>query len=570
VIAKVVEHHQGGPLWRGDTAGYGSASEADLALAGLVAFYCGPNLALIRSVLEHSGLVREKWERKGDDYLARTISKALGGKTEFYEWRVITTGVTTIDASPTTETTETTEVDDFGTSVVSVSRAQERAQPLLELAPEAYQGIAGRAMRTIDPHTESHPAGLLGSFLAYGATAIGPRVYIERDGQRHGVNEFVLLFGPTSIGRKGSATKQIRKLFRADETNYYQTHSHVMERERGEGSRVESEWDKFLVRGLSSGEALIGAMAKEPDQRRLVVESEFARCLKIMEREGSILSDILKAAWDREPLYVRTKRETLCATDPHVSVLAECTEADIRARLKDAELFNGFANRFLWLAVHRTKSLPMGGGPPPTAAVQSAMHEITARREWIGAMELDNHACLLWDEFGIYNRLNEPSPGLLGAVTDRGAPHVLRIALQYAVWDGVREIQVPHLLAALAVWDYSHRTCAYIFGYSTGNPAADLLIEHLEDVWPGFLKRVEIRDKVFQRNARPGVIPGAVDDVLRLGLARRSKIGGTGGRAAEVLTFVRAMGPEPGRQSILEEARGVAQELGYVTGATEI
>ena len=69
-------------LWRGDLSGYGSASEADLALCNHLAFWTGGDPARIDSLFRQSGLMRDKWDR--EDYRDRTIAKALEGRTEFY------------------------------------------------------------------------------------------------------------------------------------------------------------------------------------------------------------------------------------------------------------------------------------------------------------------------------------------------------------------------------------------------------------------------------------------------------------------------------------------------------
>ena len=70
-------------LWDGDWkgAGYGSQSEADLALCGQIAFYTGPDANRIDAVFRRSKLYRGKWER--DDYRGDTIARALSGRTEF-------------------------------------------------------------------------------------------------------------------------------------------------------------------------------------------------------------------------------------------------------------------------------------------------------------------------------------------------------------------------------------------------------------------------------------------------------------------------------------------------------
>jgi len=70
-------------LWNGQTTGYPSHSEADLALCGILAFWTGGDRRRIDDLFRDSGLYREKWDR--EDYRERTIDKALDGQTEFYD-----------------------------------------------------------------------------------------------------------------------------------------------------------------------------------------------------------------------------------------------------------------------------------------------------------------------------------------------------------------------------------------------------------------------------------------------------------------------------------------------------
>lgn len=71
-------------LWGGDWSEYGSQSEADLALANHLAFWCGPNEERITELFAQSGLCRPKWDRR-PDYQRRTIAKALNNRTQFYD-----------------------------------------------------------------------------------------------------------------------------------------------------------------------------------------------------------------------------------------------------------------------------------------------------------------------------------------------------------------------------------------------------------------------------------------------------------------------------------------------------
>lgn len=65
-------------LWDGDTTGYASGSEADLALCGILGFWCGRNAEAVDRLFRASGLMRSKWDaRRGDStYGARTVALA--------------------------------------------------------------------------------------------------------------------------------------------------------------------------------------------------------------------------------------------------------------------------------------------------------------------------------------------------------------------------------------------------------------------------------------------------------------------------------------------------------------
>jgi hypothetical protein len=66
----------------GDTSGYKSHSEADLALCDILAFWTGGDADRMDRLFRGSKLDREKWTRA--DYRSATIKKALEGRTEFY------------------------------------------------------------------------------------------------------------------------------------------------------------------------------------------------------------------------------------------------------------------------------------------------------------------------------------------------------------------------------------------------------------------------------------------------------------------------------------------------------
>src|SRR5262245_40708430 len=72
-------------LFDGDTTGYESESEADLALCNHLAFWFGKDAVAINRVFRTSKLYREKWDR--EDYRERTIDKAIEDVKDVYEPR---------------------------------------------------------------------------------------------------------------------------------------------------------------------------------------------------------------------------------------------------------------------------------------------------------------------------------------------------------------------------------------------------------------------------------------------------------------------------------------------------
>ena len=65
-------------------------------------------------------------------------------------------------------------------------------------AEEAFHGLAGRIVRTIEPASEADPAALLVQTLVAFGNVIGKAAWFTVEGDRHHGNEFVVLVGQTS------------------------------------------------------------------------------------------------------------------------------------------------------------------------------------------------------------------------------------------------------------------------------------------------------------------------------------------------------------------------------------
>lgn len=75
-------------LWTGDTAGYESHSEADMALCCYLAFWTGGDAAQVDRLFRQSGLMRDKWDTvhysDGSTYGEKTVQRAIALVDEGY------------------------------------------------------------------------------------------------------------------------------------------------------------------------------------------------------------------------------------------------------------------------------------------------------------------------------------------------------------------------------------------------------------------------------------------------------------------------------------------------------
>lgn len=81
VLRKMFDSKNGGrikALYDGDISGYGSQSEADLALCNHLSYWTNGDRAQIDRLFKSSALNRNKWEKR-EDYRRRTLDKAFEG-----------------------------------------------------------------------------------------------------------------------------------------------------------------------------------------------------------------------------------------------------------------------------------------------------------------------------------------------------------------------------------------------------------------------------------------------------------------------------------------------------------
>lgn len=374
------------------------------------------------------------------------------------------------------------------------------------LRAEAFHGLLGEAVGICRPYTEACDEAILLQLLA-GVGAVADRIrYVTVGATRQAPNVFVVIVGASSRARKGSALGFANLVLDSVDPGFT---------------------EERRISGLTTGEGLIHQCrdankeigdAGVSDKRTLVVESEFARPLQAMKRDGNTLSAILRKAWDGDTLDTLTKVSPLKARGAHVAMIGHITVTELGRVLTSTDRANGLANRILFAYVDRARLLP--DGPALPESDRARLHEIGLRiRDNVnmvpaGEVALDDEARAL--RRAAYPELSRSRPGGLDDLLTRLEAQILRVALVYALVDGSPTIRAAHWQAARAVIDYVEASTAYIFKGSVEDPVGGEILEALRR--KGSLSKTEI-SKLFSGHRRKREIDIALTGLVEAGLA---------------------------------------------------
>ena len=376
------------------------------------------------------------------------------------------------------------------------------------MAEEAFYGIAGDIVRIIAPVSEACPEAILGQLLIVLGNLMG-RTACRKQASTHHLNEFAVLVGPTSRGRKGTAWNAVHNLAR----------------------EVDQQWLSERVKdGLQSGEAIIhavrdpvigipkGGKGRPPkgvapvlevldpgvaDKRLLVLEEEFGRLLTVASRTGNTISSTFRKCWDgNEWLYVEGKISPEKATGAHISMIGHVTLSELLECLREVENRNGFSNRVLWIATRRTKKIPLPiwiNWKKDHSRIIQKLKDVLSNINAVASREIDwsPEGKKAWKHF--YNSIPDGDAGVVGSIIARTEAHVLRLTMLYTVLDNSTLMEPKHLKAAIAFWRYCERSAQWAFAEKTGNWMADRIYWALQRE-PQGMTRQQIGEECFKRH----------------------------------------------------------------------
>ena len=351
----------------------------------------------------------------------------------------------------------------------------------LPVKQEVFDGLLGEIIKAIDSKTEAHPVGVLVSLMAYATAYLNkPVVKVNWDSEHH-LNMFTILVGLSGVGRKGTATKIASDMFELMFPDMFPLHTtDGIKTAEGliniftEGRQVEgSDPPIFVDQGYLSH-----------DKRGVWLETEFSKVLRNMTNEkSSTIPDIVNQLFDGERIATRTKGRPQQATGVHLSMIGHIPPDNLTRLMSDWELTSGYANRKLWIWVHRTKIL----GKEHKVYLDTyarKLKEQLLRVEKVGdGMRFSKEAREYWDT-DLYPRLSVPRRGN-SEILVRADSHVPKLASTYALMDPnndpMAEIKLSHLKSAEALWEYSEASCRRFFDLSEklDNPDLEALYQYM-------------------------------------------------------------------------------------------
>ncbi len=356
--------------------------------------------------------------------------------------------------------------------------------PVLQAA--TMPGLVGEIVRLTTRDTEIDPAAVLISLLVRFGATLGPDVCVPIGEQRHPGRLFAVKVGATSRARKGTSEATIGRVFKCAES--------ILTRE--------PELAPLRVTGgpLSSGEGIVYEVrdpAEEDDdddhdrnkkrgdpgvldKRLLIIEQEFGGTLRVLQRDGNTLSAILRMAYDNGDIEPITKNNRIKATGAHICAIGHITQEELEHYLNKTEIWNGLANRFLWVCVQRQNLVPIPRPIPQQELDQIAKRLAEAIRfgRQHDTVDFSPSAEAVW--MSEYAELTEDYPGVLGAITSRAEAHARRLMLIYTLLDCSPVTEESHVRAALAFCDYCRDSARFTFGDAETDPAGKKLLAALE------------------------------------------------------------------------------------------
>lgn len=329
-----------------------------------------------------------------------------------------------------------------------------------KLSPLAMPGWIEDFVNAACENSEADPAAVLFQLLTGASAMFGNRAIFYVGDKIHHSRLFALIYGESAKARKGTSFAPVERLLKA--TNALVATPLRMTT----GPLSSGEGLVYHVRDASEDKDKQGELVDPgvSDKRILITEEEFASALRVTKREGNTLSTTLRSFWDSGDCEPLTKGNRIKTTGAHVGIIGHITPKDLASHLRNEDVWNGFANRFLFACARRRQlvACPKAMSPEAVTAASNQLAKAVSTAMAGVQLYMSQEAEQLWQK--MYPEITHERGGVVGVITARAEAHILRLSAVYALLDHKPVIAIEHLLSASAAWQYCLDSAQYIFG----------------------------------------------------------------------------------------------------------
>lgn len=322
--------------------------------------------------------------------------------------------------------------------------------------PVIFSGPLGEITKTLDPYTEADPVGVHVSLLAAFSAYLGQTTRVQTGKGLSPLSFWTVLVGVTGQGRKGTATSLAQQV-------------------------VEAAFTAWSTNGVVTGCPATGlGFITELYERTaegaatpvLIIEEEMDAFISNSKKDTRV-GTMLRKAWDGADLNHKTAKDDIHVAKPHVAIVGHVQPKNWGAISGSRDATGGTYNRFLPVAVTRSKTLPVFGAADSTEVIRDMARKL--RRMASFAREVDV-VRVRPDVAEIFEARHRPAcEGLihgneeLAQMAERAMAYLVRLAALYALTDSRDEIEEVDFDAALAVIRYSVETIVAVLPEAGGD-----------------------------------------------------------------------------------------------------
>ena len=349
------------------------------------------------------------------------------------------------------------------------------------LYPEALYGVLGRVAVTIHEYTGLDVVALYLTLLTVIGNLIGWQVFTQLDdGPRQYTQGGVIIVGPSGDG-KDRVVRAVLDYVADKLDDTWRSHN-VIENPQSPQVLVSLVRDPTTKTTIDkkTGQPNTIDIPGVDDTRILILEREFSRLLKLMDRPGNEMSERVRETFDGTRLQSTAKTGDLneLSTRCHMSWIGLITPNAFAKYVIEDYVTDGLLNRFVLTLLVRGAPTKHGGLEQALATdieeIQDALDAIQGVPGRFGLVPLASDVAegLRKLHQGAWQHL-QTSRGLAGTMEARYMPHVCGHAMIFALMDQSHRIEWRHFHAATHLRWNGAETNHILLAGRTGSADAD-------------------------------------------------------------------------------------------------